>query len=92
MLNWDLLSQQDLEEMWSAGQQVLNCYRVLAKSNDNIVGELLKGQGTFYEMDHYPPGDVFDSETNSQYYYHAHRGGEHGHFHTFLRSDGMPAG
>ncbi len=78
--------------MWSAGEQVLNCYRVLAKSSDNIVGEILKGQGTFYEMDHYPPGDIYDPETHCQYYYHAHRGGEHGHFHTFLRSEGMVQG
>jgi hypothetical protein len=90
MLNWDSLSRQELQEMWSAGEQVLNCYRVLAKSSDNIVGEIIKGQGTFYEMDHYPPGDIYDPETHCQYYYHAHRGGEHGHFHTFLRSEGMP--
>ena len=33
---------------------------------------------------------MFDSETHSQFYYHAHREGEHGHFHTFLREKGMP--
>jgi hypothetical protein len=61
-----------------------------------VVGELLRGHGEFYEWDHYPPGDVYDNETHSQYYYHAHpvelRGGEHGHFHTFLRPKGMPDG
>ena len=37
---------------------------------------------------------MFDGETNSQYYYHAHRAGtnENGHFHTFLRQPGMSAG
>ncbi len=89
MLDWESLTLQELEEMADAGQYVLNCYRVLAKSNDNIVGEVIKDQGTFYEMDHYPPGDVYDPETHSQYYYHAHREGEHGHFHTFIRSEGM---
>jgi hypothetical protein len=57
---------------------------------------VLRGHGTFYEWDHYPPGDVYDQETHSQYYYHTHpvelRGGEHGHFHTFLRPKGMPKG
>ena len=45
-------------------------------------------------MDHYPKGDVFDSDSHSQYYYHSHRSKlvEHGHFHTFLRSPGMPEG
>ena len=92
MLDWDKLSRDEMEAMVEAGHEVLNCYRVLAKSEDNIIGEVLKGQGTFYEMDHYPPGDIYDPESHSQYYYHAHREGEHGHFHTFLRSDGMKAG
>ncbi|WP_025899331.1 DUF6969 family protein [Sneathiella glossodoripedis] len=90
MLDLNSLTRSELEEMGAAGEQVLNCYRVLAKSGDNIVGEVIKGQGTFYEMDHYPKGDVYDPQTHCQYYYHAHREGEHGHFHTFLRSAGMP--
>jgi hypothetical protein len=57
---------------------------------------VLRGQGEFYEWDHFPKGDVYDPETHSQYYYHAHpaelRGGEHGHFHTFLRPKGIPPG
>lgn len=57
----------------------------------NVVGEILKGQGTFYEMNHYPEDDVFDDQSHSQYYYHAHRGGEHGHFHTFVRRAAIPA-
>jgi hypothetical protein len=73
-----------------AGAQVLECYRVLQKSNSNVVAEVLRGQGEFYELDHYPKGDVYDSETHSQFYYHSHREGEHGHFHTFLREKGMP--
>ncbi len=81
-----------LEDMAEAGERVLECYRLLRKGGQNIVGEVLKGEGTFYEMDHYPSGDVYDNETHSQYYYHAHREGEHGHFHTFLREAGMPEG
>jgi hypothetical protein len=82
--------------MLAAGRQILECYRVLRKTKDNVVGELLRGQGVFYQWEHYPKGDIFDHESHSQYYYHAHaaelRGGEHGHFHTFLRPKGMPAG
>jgi len=81
-----------LERMLDAGQQILECYRVMEKGGTNVVAEVLKGQGTFYEMDHYPTGDAYDSETHSQYYYHAHRAEEHGHFHTFLREEGMPKG
>ncbi len=91
IIDWDALTEQELLQMAEAGHQVLNCYRVLTKSGDNIVGEVIKGHGTFFEMDHYPPGDIFDPESHSQYYYHSHRDGEHGHFHTFIRSDGMPS-
>ena len=84
--------------MARAGVKILECYRVLQKSDANIVGEVLRGHGEFFEWDHYPPGDVYDHDTHAQYYYHAHPpegrakkfGPEHGHFHTFLRPKGMP--
>lgn len=86
------LPREQRELMVEAGKEILECYRVLKKGGLNIVGEVLKGQGTFYEFDHYPGGDVYDEESHAQYYYHAHRGlaGEHGHFHTFLRKDAIP--
>ncbi len=88
------LPREQLEHMAEAGARILECYRVLNKAGLNIVGEVLKGQGEFYELEHYPRDDVFDADTHSQYYYHAHRDGtgEHGHFHTFLRQPGMPEG
>lgn len=93
----DSLPTELLEDMAEAGAEVTEIHRILAKTGDNIVGELLKHNGTFYEWDHYPPGDVYDHETHGQYYYHAHAAdqrfeGEHGHFHTFVRPKGMPAG
>lgn len=92
--------QETLVTMRDAGEQVRECWRVLGKANANIVGEVLKGQGEFLQWDHYPKGDVYDPETHSQYYYHAHPpetreavyGFEHGHFHTFVRPKGMPSG
>ncbi|MDO8438573.1 MAG: hypothetical protein Q7S69_10535 [Nitrosomonadaceae bacterium] len=86
------LPREQLARMADAGAQIVECYRVLHKAGLNIVGEVLKGQGMFYELEHYPKDDVFDGETHSQYYYHAHRtdAGENGHFHTFLRQPGMP--
>ena len=84
------LPRAQLETMHAAGCEILECYRALRKGGLNIVGEVLRGQGTFYEMNHYPENDVYDAESHAQYYYHAHRIGEHGHFHTFLRKAGMP--
>ena len=78
--------------MSEAGHEVTECHRVLAKTGNNIVGELLPRDGSFFQYDHCPPGDVYDRETHSQYYYHAHRKGEHGHFHTFIREKGLPKG
>ncbi len=90
------LARSELERMLAAGAEVLNCQRVLRKTSSNVVAELLRHQGTFYEWNHFPKGDAIDWDTHSQYYYHAHpkdeRPGEHGHFHTFLRYAGMPAG
>ena len=90
------LSAEELVPMQDAGELILECYRVLGNTSDNVVGELLKGEETFYEWNHYPDGDIYDHHTHSQFYYHAHpdeeRPGEHGHFHTFLRPDGMPPG
>jgi len=88
----DDLSVKQLGKMNKAGDKILDCYRVLQKSSSNVVAEVLNGQGEFVEFDHYPDGDVYDSETHSQFYYHSHRdnGVEHGHFHTFLRQAGMP--
>jgi hypothetical protein len=88
------LPRASLEAMLEAGREVLEWRRVLAKTGDNVVGELLRHEGPFYLLDHYPKGDVFDPESHSQWYYHAHdrkdRPAEHGHFHTFLRGGGMP--
>jgi len=85
-----------LETMQAAAADVVECHRALAVTGDNIVGDIIRDVEMFYEWDHYPAGDVFDHTTHSQFYYHAHpqelRSGEHGHFHTFLRPDGMPKG
>jgi len=94
------LNKKQLGDMAAAGDQILECYRVLRKANANVVAETLKGQGDFFEWDHYPKGDVYDSDTGSQYYYHAHPpetrvaiyGPENGHFHTFVRPKGIPKG
>ncbi len=94
----DGLGADLLGAMAAAGARVRECHRVLAKSDANVVGEVLKDQGEFFQWDHYPKGDVYDWDSHAQYYYHAHppenRGddfaAEHGHFHTFLRRRGMP--
>ena len=93
-VDFERLPAERLNAMAAAGEEAVECIRVLARTGDNLVGELLKGHETFYEWTHYPTGDVYDPESHAQFYYHAHpqdqRTGEHGHFHTFLRANGIP--
>lgn len=86
------LSAAERSDLLAAAHEVHRCQRALAKAGLNVVGELLKGHEGFYEMNHYPDGDVYDRDSHAQYYYHAHREGavEHGHFHTFIRGKGIP--
>lgn len=94
----DLATQpaKRLRLMLAAGEDIREVQRALDKTEDNVVSEVLRNQGTFYEWNHYPKGDVYDRETHSQYFYHAHPGklrdAEHGHFHTFIRAKGLPRG
>jgi hypothetical protein len=92
----DDLPRESLQAMLEAGREVLEWRRILNKTGANVVGKVLEHEGSFYILDHYPKGDVFDPESHSQWYYHAHdkkeRPGEHGHFHTFMRGGGMPEG
>ena len=84
-----------IERMAAAGTELETIDRVLARTQDNVVGEILRHQGTFFEWDHYPKGDVYDDVSHAQFFYHSHPGSardtEHGHFHTFVRAKGMPA-
>ncbi|MGH6900948.1 MAG: DUF6969 family protein [Geminicoccaceae bacterium] len=92
----EALARETLIAMLEAGREVLEWRRILAKTGDNMVGVVLRQEGPFDVLDHYPKGDVFDPESHAQWYYHAHdkkeRPGEHGHFHTFMRGGGMPPG
>lgn len=82
--------------MAAAGAEAQACQRELEKAGSNVVIELMRGHRSLRDWEHYPDGDVYDCESRAQYYFHAHpkdeRPGEYGHFHTFLRQEGMPAG
>ena len=65
-VNFAELPREQLEAMDAAGAQIQESYRLLKKASANVVGQMLAHQGTFYELDHYPSGDVYDGETFSQ--------------------------
>lgn len=96
-LELESLPPEELEALGEAAREITLCTRVLAKTGDTIVGEILRDAGPVREWCHYPSTDVYDAEYHAQYYYHVHppaerAEGEHGHFHTFLRPLGMPVG
>lgn len=102
-IDFQALSDSRLAEMETAAKAVGESLAEFSEQGTSVVGEILKGQGEFLQWDHYPAGDVYDRTSHAQYYYHAHPAenrtpgypdglwaAEHGHFHTFLRAEGMP--
>lgn len=76
------------QRLLAAAAEIRACERELRAGGATVVGAVLKEAGPPVEFEHYPEGDVFDADSGAQYYYHAHRAGEHGHFHTFVRPGG----
>jgi Domain of unknown function (DUF6969) len=83
------LQREELLAMYDAAAEATECAAALAERGANPVTEALAGATVVEEWMHFPPGDMIDPATHSQFYYHAHAAeeraaGEHGHFHTFL--------
>jgi len=81
----------------AAAAVICDCRRELALRGSNIAREAIAGSGgAIQEWRHYPTDDAYDGSTHAQYFYHRHRAfedpNEHGHFHLFLRAEGMPPG
>jgi hypothetical protein len=91
-----LVSWAEIEQMVSAAAVIGDCRCELAARNGNVISEVL-AETLVSEWRHYPDGEVYDPKSHAQYFYHTHPVSgrpvrEHGHFHTFLRADGMPVG
>ena len=91
------VDRDEIERLGAAAEVVSKCRRELAARNSNVISEVTAGELTISEWRHYPDGEVYDPQSHAQYFYHSHPASErppreHGHFHTFLRAEGMPAG
>lgn len=86
-----LLSQDALAAMAAAGDRLAVLEAGMRRARTNPRALLLDGAEA-EEFRHYPTGDAYDFSSHSQFYFHAHRVGEYGHIHLFLRPLGMPAG
>jgi len=105
MVDLARLSRAALEAMEAHGGALRDAQQALAAAGRSVVAALLGEARTVYEWQHYPAGDAYDPASHAQYFYHAHPASEaaakrnagagpaeHGHFHTFLRARGIPAG
>jgi hypothetical protein len=91
------VDRAEIEAMAAAALVINDCGRELAARKRNIVSEVMAGEAAILEWRHYPADEAYDRQTHAQYFYHAHAlpgrpWQEHGHFHTFLRAEGMPLG
>jgi hypothetical protein len=91
------VTRADIERMTSAAAVIRDCRRELGVRSAGLVGEVTGAGPEICAWRHYPDGEVFDPKSHSQYFFHAHpvsdrQASEHGHFHTFLRAEGMPIG
>jgi len=78
------------------------CRATLAARGSTVIHAAIGDDaGVAADWLHYPPGEVYDPVSHLQYFYHRHpraaaaptpEATEHGHFHLFLRGEGMPAG
>ena len=90
------VSQAEIDQMTAAAAVIRDCRRQLAAGNSDLVGEITAGN-PICSWRHYPDGEVYDPTSHAQYFFHTHaqdsrQVAERGHFHTFLRADGMPSG
>lgn len=91
------VGRAEIARMERAATAIADCRRQLVAKNWNLLGEIAAGSDVIEAWSHYPPGDAYDAASHAQYFYHVHPPAsrpprEHGHFHTFLRAEGMPAG
>jgi hypothetical protein len=79
----------------AAAAIIRECRRELAAGGGSVVREVLGTPAIVDDWRHYPAGDGYDPISHGQYFYHRHHAdepGEYGHFHLFLRAEGMPDG
>jgi hypothetical protein len=89
-----------------AAAALRECREVLAARGSSVIREVTSAGAAdlaagMVDWRHYPEGEVYDPASHAQYFYHRHPGParmrsappiEHGHFHLFLRGEGVPAG
>jgi hypothetical protein len=68
----------------TAAEEAVGAWVAVTQRRGSLIQDWVRGR-VVAESEHFPPGDLIDLRTGSQFFYHAHRGGlaEHGHVHLF---------
>jgi hypothetical protein len=87
----------EIGRMERAAAVIADCSAGLAAQNRSILDTMVPGVDRFAAWRRYPEGEIYDPVSHAQYFYHLHptercSPREHGHFHIFLRAEGMPPG
>ena len=85
----------------NAAAVLRECKDLLAARGSTILDQAIEGTVDIDAWRRFPEGEVYDPATHAQYFYHCHAApapgkpaerDEHGHFHLFLRAEGVPPG
>lgn len=81
---WRTLPDAQLRIAVETARASVAAFADVTEHSGSLIQSWIRGQDVV-EMDHYPPDDIVDHESGSQFYYHCHRGdgAEHGHLHLF---------
>lgn len=87
----------EIDRMQAAAAILVECRSAFAADAGGPLAGAAAGAEEIADWRHYPVGEVYDPLSHAQYFYHRHPAAvrpaaEHGHFHTFLRAEGMPFG
>lgn len=86
--HWRSLDARQLAEALRQADASVDAFAAATSTSGSLLQSWIRG-GRVAEFDHYPSGDLVDSRTGSQFYYHSHRqiGLEHGHLHLFWHAN-----
>ena len=66
------VSRAEIEQMTSAAAVIRDCRSEFAARNTNILSEVTAASAPICDWRHYPDGEVYDSKSHAQYFFHAH--------------------
>jgi hypothetical protein len=82
--HWRQASDAQLADHWRQAQGSVSAFADATAASGSLLQNWIDGREVI-EYEHYPPDDLVDTRSGSQFYYHSHRDGgrEHGHLHLF---------